>query len=218
MSDKNKVLLIHLGCGKNTLDGFLNFDNNLFLFFKFIPYSNNVLSFFKFIPKWFVEFIEIARKKNIKYCDASRKIPFEDSSVTFIYSCHMLEHLDKQETKTFFNECYRVLKPNGIMRIAVPDFQILVDRYNLNRNVNEFIYLSCLVGKKPKTLIKKIQYLIQGHGWHHNMYNSSSLESFRELDFSEVHLLDAGKTNLNFNTSVDLRERENESLYFEFMK
>ena len=51
MSDKNKVLLIHLGCGKNTLDGFLNFDNNLFLFFKFIPYSNNVLGFFKFIPK-----------------------------------------------------------------------------------------------------------------------------------------------------------------------
>ena len=218
MIDKEKVLLLHLGCGKNTLDGFLNFDNNLFLFFKFIPFSNYVLGLFKFIPKWFVEFIEVARKKKIRYCDASKKIPFEDSSVTFIYSCHMLEHLDKEETRTFFNESYRVLKPNGIMRIVVPDFQIIIDKYNFNKDVDKFIYLSCLVGKKPKTLIKKIQYLIQGHGWHHQMYNSSSLESLSKMNFSKVQLLDAGKTNLNFNTSIDLHERANESLYFEFIK
>ena len=49
----SKLLKVHLGCGKNALDGFLNFDNNLFLFFKFIPFIENFLSFFKFIPKCF---------------------------------------------------------------------------------------------------------------------------------------------------------------------
>ena len=59
----SKLLKVHLGCGKNALDGFLNFDNNLFLFFKFIPFIENFLSFFKFIPKWFCEFITISREK-----------------------------------------------------------------------------------------------------------------------------------------------------------
>ena len=90
----SNLLKVHLGCGKNALDGFLNFDNNLFLLFKYIPFIENFLSHFNFIPKWFCEFIKISREKNIKYCDASKKIPFKDSTVDLIYSCHMLEHLD----------------------------------------------------------------------------------------------------------------------------
>ena len=102
--ETSKLLKVHLGCGKNALDGFLNYDNNLFLLFKYIPFIENFLSLFNFVPKWFCEFITIAREKDIKYCDASKKIPFKDSSVDLIYSCHMLEHLDKSEAEMFFNE------------------------------------------------------------------------------------------------------------------
>ena len=31
-------------------------------------------------------------------------------------------------------------------------------------------------------------------------------------------LLEPGKTKIGFNTSIDLNERKNESLYFEFIK
>tara|TARA_B100000575_G_scaffold287070_1_gene284781 strand:+ start:200 stop:862 length:663 start_codon:yes stop_codon:yes gene_type:complete len=214
----SKPLKVHLGCGKNALDGFLNFDNNLFLLFKFIPFIESLLSFFKFIPKWFCEFITISREKNIKYCDASKKIPFKDSTVDLIYSCHMLEHLDQNETKIFFSESYRILKPNGIMRIVVPDFQKLVDNYRRDKDVDKFVYNSCLVGEKPKSLIKKLQYLIQGHGWHHQMFNKESLKFFKKLKFSDVHLIEPGETKIRFTTSIDLNERKNESLYFEFIK
>tara|TARA_Y100000591_G_scaffold264592_1_gene237997 strand:+ start:303 stop:959 length:657 start_codon:yes stop_codon:yes gene_type:complete len=218
MKKTSKILKIHLGCGKNVLEGFLNFDNNVFLLLKFIPFIEYLLGLFKSIPKWFCEFIIISREKNIKYCDASKKIPFQDSTVDLIYSCHMLEHLDQNETKIFFNESYRVLKPNGIMRIVVPDFERLVDNYKFDKDVNKFVYDSCLVGKKPKSIIKKLQYLIQGHGWHHQMFNKESLEFFKKLKFSDVQLIEPGKTKISFNTSIDLNERENESLYFEFIK
>ena len=214
----SKLLKVHLGCGKNALDGFLNLDNNVFLFFKFIPFIEYLLGLFNFIPKWFCEFVIISREKNIKYCDASKKIPFKDSAVDLIYSCHMLEHLDQNETKVFFNESYRVLKPNGMMRIVVPDFQRLVDSYTFDKDVNKFVYNSCLVGKKPKSLIKKLQYLMQGHGWHHQMFNKESLKFFKKLKFSDVQLIEPGKTNIGYNTSIDLNEREHESLYFEFIK
>ena len=212
------LLKIHLGCGKNALDGFLNFDNNVFLLFKFIPFIEHLLGLFNFIPKWFCEFITTSKRKNIKYCDVSKKLPFKDSTVDLIYSCHMLEHLDKNETRTFFNESFRVLKPNGLMRIVVPDFQRLVDNYKFDRDVDKFVYDSCLVGKKPKTLIKKLQYLFQGHGWHHQMFNKDSLSIFKKLKFSKVELVKAGKTKINFSTSIDLNERKDDSLYFEFTK
>ena len=53
-------------------------------------------------------------------------------------------------------ECKRVLKPGGIARIVVPDFDKLIDSYNQNHDVDRFIHDSCLVGKKPKTIIKYI--------------------------------------------------------------
>ena len=212
------LVKIHLGCGKNALDGFMNFDNNIFLFFRHVPFSEKFLGLFNFVPKWFCEFISVARKKNIKYCDASKKLPFKDSTVDLIYSCHMLEHLDKDESKTFFNESYRVLKKNGVMRLVVPDFHKLTEQYKNDNDVEKFIRNSCLVGKKPKTVIKKLQYLIQGHGWHHQMFNNKSLTLFKKLKFSSVELLDPGKTNLNYQTSIDYFERNNESLYFEFIK
>ena len=217
-NETSKLLKVHLGCGKNALDGFLNYDNNLFLLFKYIPFIENFLSLFNFVPKWFCEFITIAREKDIKYCDASKKIPFKDSSVDLIYSCHMLEHLDKSEAEMFFNESYRVLKTRGVMRLVVPDFQRLIEKYNIDNDVETFIRGSCLVGKKPKTIIKKLQYLIQGHGWHHQMFNKDSLKVFKKLKFSLVESLEPGETNLQYSTSIDYNEREHESLYFEFIK
>ena len=209
---------VHLGCGKNTLDGFLNLDGNIFVILKYIPFIERFLGLFNFIPKYFCEFISIARKNDIRYCDAARRIPFGDSTVDLVYSCHMLEHLDQDESRVFFDESYRILKKNGIMRIVVPDFQKLIDKYESNKDVDRFIERSCLVGKKPKTLIKKVQYLLQGHGWHHQMFNENSLTSFKKLEFSNVELMKPGETNIAYPNSINLMERKEESLYFEFIK
>ena len=218
-SIKSKDLVkIQLGCGKNALDGFINFDNNIFLFFKHIPFIEKLLGLFGFVPKWFCEFVSVARQKNIRYCDASKRLPFKDSTVDLIYSCHMLEHLDIDESEKFFNESYRVLKRNGIMRIVVPDFHKLIEQYKKDNDVKKFIRSSCLVGQKPKTTLKKLQYLLQGHGWHHQMFNKDSLTTFKKLNFSSVELLDPGKTKLNYRTSINYYERYEESLYFEFVK
>lgn len=214
----NNLLKLHIGCGKNALDGFINLDNNVFILFKNIPFIVEILRFLKFVPKWFPEFIEIVKEKNIRYCNASKKIPFNNSSVDFIYTCHMLEHLDNEETKVFFEECYRVLKPNCTLRVAVPNFQLLIDNYIIDKNADSFIRNSHLVGEKPKSLLKKIQYILQGHGWHHQMFNENSIKSLRGYKFSSVNILKAGKTNVKFDLSIDLNERSHESIYFELIK
>lgn len=54
--------------------------------------------------------------------DLRRHIPLPDESVTRILSEHFLEHVDEQAIATVLRECYRLLKPGGLARIAVPDY------------------------------------------------------------------------------------------------
>lgn len=59
-------------------------------------------------------------------------IPFEDGSADVVYHSHVLEHFNKEDGKIFLKECFRVLKPNGIVRIVVPDLEQIVRQYLLN--------------------------------------------------------------------------------------
>lgn len=51
---------------------------------------------------------------------------FEDESVDEAYASHVYEHLGyQQELPRALAEIYRILKPGGILRIAVPDLDVL---------------------------------------------------------------------------------------------
>ena len=56
-------------------------------------------------------------------------IPFPDVEFNMIYHSHALEHFSKKDGIEFITECYRVLKPGGILRIAVPDLEGIVRCY-----------------------------------------------------------------------------------------
>ena len=56
-------------------------------------------------------------------------IPFPDNSFDVIYHSQVLEHILKDKAHDFIKECYRVLKPNGIIRIVVPDLENIVNEY-----------------------------------------------------------------------------------------
>lgn len=48
-------------------------------------------------------------------------LPYENNSVDSIWSSHTLEHIDKFHIVSTLKEWYRILKPNGIITIRVPD-------------------------------------------------------------------------------------------------
>ena len=56
-------------------------------------------------------------------------IPINDNEVDLVYHSHVLEHFSKVQGVYFIKECYRVLKVNGIIRIAVPDLETIVKEY-----------------------------------------------------------------------------------------
>jgi predicted SAM-dependent methyltransferase len=46
----------------------------------------------------------------------------ESDSIELIYACHVLEHFGRYEVFDVVSEWYRVLAPDGILRVGVPDF------------------------------------------------------------------------------------------------
>ena len=61
-------------------------------------------------------------------CDVG-DLPYSDGEASVIYACHVLEHIPRPLTLRVLGEWRRVLKPGGILRIAVPDFGALVTLY-----------------------------------------------------------------------------------------
>lgn len=52
--------------------------------------------------------------------DVRDGLPFADNSVAAIYSCHLFEHLDEEETENLFREIYRVLEDGAVFECRVP--------------------------------------------------------------------------------------------------
>ncbi len=61
--------------------------------------------------------------------DLRKGIPFGDKLFDVVYHSHFLEHLDKDAAYLFLRECYRVLKPCGVIRVVVPDLEIRCRNY-----------------------------------------------------------------------------------------
>jgi predicted SAM-dependent methyltransferase len=54
---------------------------------------------------------------------------FPDRSFDVVYSSHVLEHFTQDQALFLLQEAYRVLKPQGIVRIVVPDLEGLCKEY-----------------------------------------------------------------------------------------
>jgi predicted SAM-dependent methyltransferase len=92
-------LLVHIGCGDIDSPEFVNVDAQ--------PYPH----------------VHYVRD------DITDLSMFEDASVDLVYMCHVLEHVRRKEIFDVLAEFRRVLKPDGVLRISVPDFDLLISMY-----------------------------------------------------------------------------------------
>ena len=61
--------------------------------------------------------------------DVNKGLPFKEGRFSAVYHSHILEHLEPIEGRKLIEECYRVLRPGGILRIAVPDLECIARLY-----------------------------------------------------------------------------------------
>ena len=119
---------LHLGCGKKHLPGFINVD---------IDPANEpdvVADCFKLY--WFGETWGVCSKSNFSSPQVCKERP------ELIYACHVLEHCGRHEYKAVLKSWFDLLKPGGILRLAVPNLEMVVAHYNEHYEVSQ--HGSCL--------------------------------------------------------------------------
>ena len=122
------------------------------------------------------------------YIDITKPLPFEDNSVDFIYTSHTVEHTTTPDAVRFFAESHRILKPDGVLRVAVP----CADKI---RKYSDEAYLKWHghSGFGDGTRRTAVQSILLGHG-HLSAWNYDLLETclyaggFREDLIYEVKI------------------------------
>ena len=79
-------------------------------------------------PDW-INLDKIPQAPTIQPYDICNPLPFAEDSIDVCYSSHVLEHLTQEQAQAFIADCWRILKPNGIIRIVVPDLEAIVKAY-----------------------------------------------------------------------------------------
>lgn len=82
----------------------------------------------KFIPGF--DHIDSTHHRHLTHCaDVSQLPMYGDGSVDLIYASHVLEHFGRREYPQVLREWHRLLRPGGILRLAVPDFAAVAALY-----------------------------------------------------------------------------------------
>jgi SAM-dependent methyltransferase len=104
---------LHLGCGRNTLAGWLNAD----------------------LHGWRLNDgdgwqVNRAKERVLSINVGTTPLPLPDGSCALVYTSHMLEHLiHPAQTSLVMEEVHRVLAPGGTVRIVVPDAAVWLRGY-----------------------------------------------------------------------------------------
>lgn len=121
------MLLLNLGCGTKTSPLCVNIDWSIHLRLKKSKIGSQLARSGLLRGERLERFNRLS--DNLVVHDLRKGIPVQDGSADAVYHSHVLEHIDREAVPRFLAEILRVLKPGGVHRIVVPDFEELCRRY-----------------------------------------------------------------------------------------
>lgn len=131
-----------------------------------------------------------ARNPEVFTMDATRPFPFPDNSFDYVFSEHMFEHLDLCGQQNMMRECHRVLRPGGILRLAMPNFDFLIDLVNnpdseINRRYLDWSYRMFILNKVGYEVDRKDYpvFVVNNfmHDWGHKFIHSTNSLKYMAL-------------------------------------
>lgn len=120
---------VNLGSGIPCLDDWINIENSFNARLAKYPMLRYLLFKVGILPKKYYEIPWSEHIQKIMIRDVRKKLPFNDDSIDFIYSSHLIEHMRKDEAKEVLGECFRVLKRGGLIRLVTPDLELIARNY-----------------------------------------------------------------------------------------
>ena len=188
----NKIMKLQLGSAEMHLDGWFNTD----------LYYNEQNSIYKL--------------------DMLKKFDFEDNTFDYIYSEHNIEHFETGELYKILNECLRVLKPEGVIRIATPDLRKIVRMYweddklydeYCNWQINTFIPFSREMNLCTKAIVLNNFFRCWGHKAIYDMETLSRI--IKDAGFKDITLCETNRSNYKDLNNIEMHWKVTGEKFYE---
>lgn len=162
------VVKLHLGCYKNVLKGWLNTDKSL-----------------------------TGCQLGAIYMDVGKRFLLPNYSADYVYAEHLFEHLTYTQATNMLKESYRVMKSGGIIRLATPNIEFLLDLYqhpekDINRRYIEWAAKEGIIPAMPIYVINRFH-----TSWGHQIiYDYDTLAALlTESGFTDVVQCEMSKSS-----------------------
>lgn len=195
-----KGFRLHLGCGGELKDGWINLDLNLH---GTVPQLPPVAS---------------PQTRFILYDLRSGRLPLDDECCELVYSSHFFEHLEYDDGVRLMQDCHRVLQAGGTFRAALPDFPGMFRGYVDGDETRFDLYrISDVFPNRPPdtiSLVDHVNYGVYQFGEHKCIYDQEKIcRVLRHLGFVAIEITDYRK---ELDPASELRRRY--SFYVEAQK
>ncbi len=163
------------------------------------------------------------------YMNACARFSFPADVFKAVYVEHLLEHIKVDKVPFLLSELYRVIQPDGILRIICPDLELHAAMYHENRS--EFFKPFLKRFEEYRKTEPRKYWLVRTKGgvfntrfverfYHHRwMYDFETLDiCLREIGFQEVVRQAHRKSLLDDMGILDSEEGKEESLYVDAVK
>jgi predicted SAM-dependent methyltransferase len=192
---------VNIGSGLSGIAGWHNLDNSPTILISRIPVLNRLLK----APAW---------PRDVRRYDVRKGLPYGDNTVRYIYSSHAFEHFTYPESLDIAKDCFRVLAPKGILRIVVPDLELIVREYmNDERSTAAQNFVSRL------SLHHSMQDVVHPGSNHSQMFDGKALlQMLRDACFERAAISSYRKSAIPEIDQIELEVRRLESLYVEAEK
>jgi predicted SAM-dependent methyltransferase len=193
-------VLLNVGCGGSPTPGWVNIDNSPTVRLAAFPWL------WPLLPPPSRSFAQRAHDFGVIWGTATR-LPQKDGLADALYSSHMMEHLDRREAAVFLKEALRVLRPGGVLRLALPDLGRSVTDYLEHRDADRFVTEIFMGTVRPHTPAQWLRHIITGPRHHLWMYDGPSLvRLLTNAGFVSARVLAPGETMIPDAQALNLAE------------
>ncbi len=131
------------------------------------------------------------------FMDASRPFPLPADSLDYVFSEHVIEHLEFDEAAVMLRESFRTLKAGGRIRLATPDLKQIIAVYTQPDADAQQEYIRWIMDEyRPQIGEYNPAHVINQsfHGWRHKfIYDQATLAGgLEKVGFRNVERFDPG--------------------------
>jgi predicted SAM-dependent methyltransferase len=147
-------------------------------------------------------------------CDIRDGLPLDTGSIDCVVSIHALQEVAYLYLVPVVQEFRRVLKPDGVLRLGLPDLDKTIQAY-LSEDRSYFP----IPDEEAKSLGAKLTVHLIWYGYTRTLFTHDFVEELLlKAGFREVDRCGYGETHSQYPGIVELDNREEESLFVEAIK